>query len=794
MIGMLRRQSALLLLCMMLACCLRCTAEEHSSNESAVTVPGDRWLEVDLYWFDQSHLQDSVNTFWSRFTPLYRGVSGDKGVILNVGWTVAYIMEWSGNLQQRISLPLGTGQQPWVAETSSLPGSTEQRREEWKQRFANPVMVQKQGYGPWTYADLKRLAEMMRATAEEHGIHNFKVGSLVYAWDDAYGEVTPWAKRHPEAFTAFANSKGQARAGARRFFNPANTLHADPTPLGGLPHGLTEGMSVHAAFAAQWGSLSRAAGLDALMLRDSFGFPIPYKRRGPMGTLMPSHEAVQQATASVAALVSETKLANPHALLMMYSNAASAIGDWRSNGCDLEQIAREGYLDIFVDQTWAGAWNEVGVRQKDFWNSPTLGWSYQLAYTLMHGAMLAGTKVRHYPLVETFDAWESWDVLHTVPQRLRWGIWAYSHAAVITPDGLVMPQGSYISWANQGKRLLSASDVAFLSSNVNAAVRDAAQTKEVFGPTVVYSRSAMQWQIDHATKDSTIKEWIDEQTGSIIKWHVPILSATRIESLPRVNTGMAIVQTPSHMHPAELSGLQQMIDRGRPVALFGSFAGGIDPRLLSLAGLRQFQRGERLASIHTAQAGDLKGLAVRNVPSRFPVQEVLDTSLQAASASAQGMAKTIYSTDGFPELVLKDDAAQKLLLWDPPEFSVHPGERLLKILGGSPASYVLAAAAVNALERDAGLLHVRSVDAEQTGAAGAWMTSDGRIHLLFGNMEEGLRDDADHSRHFIVEAPAAWNNVAWRSVWSGASTPVTGGSIHVDLAPDQSILLESKAK
>ena len=766
--------------------------QRDSKSDASVQVPGDRWLEIDLYWFDRDHIEDSVRIFWDRFAPLFRGIAGDKGIILNVGWTVAYIMEWSGNLAQRISLPLGTGQQPWVPETSSLPGSTAQRLKEWKQRFANPVMVQKKGYGPWTYADLKQLAETMRATAEAHGIPSFKVGSLVYAWDDAYGEVTPWAKRHPEAFTMATHRDG--KPAGPRFFNPANTLHADPTPLGSMPRGIPQRMTVHAAFSAQWGSLSRAAGLDALMLRDSFGFPVPYTRRGPLGALMPSHQAIERATASVSALIRETKQANPAALVMMYSNAASAVADWRCNGCDLERIAREGFLDIFVDQTWAGAWNEVGVRPKDFWNSPTLGWTYQLAYTLVHGAILAGTKVRHYPLVETFDAWESWDVLHTVPHRLRWGIWAYSHAAVKTPDGLVLPHGTYMSWANQGKRLLSADDVEFLHININAAVRDAAQMKEVFGPTLVYSRSAMQWQIDHASSDSSIKEWIDEQAGSIMKWQVPILSATRIEWLPRIHTDTAIVQTPSHLLPAELSSLERRIDQGHPVALFGSFAGGISQQLLSLAGLHEFQRSEPKPSLHASQAGQLTGLPVRNVAENFPVRETLDTSPQNPIDPSAGAVKTIYSTNGSPQLLLIDTAKQKLLLWDPPEFSTHYDQPLLQIWGGSAAPYVLAAAAVNALQRAAGLIHVQLVDAQQTGTTGAWQTSDGTLHLLLGNLEEGLRDDADRSRHFTLELPEAWKNTAWHSIWSNASLPASGSGIHVDLAPDQSILLESATK
>lgn len=763
--------------------------EESPNSDASLPVPGDRWLEIDLYWFDLDHMQDSVHTFWNRFAPLYRGVAGEKGVILNVGWTVAYIMEWSGKLAQRISLPLGTGQQPWVPETSSLPGSTAQRLEEWKQRFANPVMVQKKGYGQWTYGHLKRLAERMRVAAEEHSIRDFKVGSLVYAWDNAYGEITPWAKYHPEAFTV-VNDR-EEKAFAPRFFNPANMLHADPRPLGGMPHGIKEGMSVHTAFAVQWSSLSRVVGLGALMLRDSFGFPVPYTRRGPLGELMPSHQAIESATASVSALVRETKQANPAALVMMYSNAASAVGDWRCNGCDLERIAKEGYLDIFVDQTWAGAWNEVGVRPKDFWNSPTLGWTYQLAYALVHGAILAGTKVRHYPLVETFDAWESWDVLHTVPQRLRWGIWAYSHAAVKTPDGLAVPHGTYISWANQGKRLLSAEDVDFLRSNINASVRDAANMKEVYGPTIVYSRSAMQWQIDHATRDSCIKEWIDEQAGSIMKWQVPILSATRIEWLSQVRTEAAIVQTPSHLVPAELDGLQRLVDQGHPVALLGSFSGAISPQLLSLAGLQDLEHSETMAKLHTAWAGDLSGLAVTDIAANFPVRETLGVRAQS-QYELLPPAKTLYSTDGTPELVLIETAKQKVLLWDPPEFSTQYDKPLLEIWGGSSAPYVLAAAAVNALQRGAGFIHVQSVNPEQTGWAGAWQTLDGRLHLLFGNLEEGLRDSADHTRHFTMELPEAWRDTKWHSLWNNGSFPTSGLRIHIELTPDQSVLLESK--
>jgi len=67
---------------------------------------------------------------------------------------------------------------------------------------------------------------------------------------------------------------------------------------------------------------------------------------------MPSPELIHRTTQTVSALVRETETANLKALVMMFSNAASAISDWRSNGVDLERVAKESYLDIFVEQTF----------------------------------------------------------------------------------------------------------------------------------------------------------------------------------------------------------------------------------------------------------------------------------------------------------------------------------------------------------------------------------------------------------------------------------------------------------
>ncbi|HEY1581295.1 MAG TPA: hypothetical protein VGF82_29865 [Terracidiphilus sp.] len=435
------------------------------------------------------------------------------------------------------------------------------------------------------------------------------------------------------------------------------------------------------------------------------------------------------------------------------------------------------------------------MRHDLFWNSPTLGWTYQLAYMLMHGAMLAKTKVRHYPLVETFDAWESWDVLHTVPQRLRWGIWAYSHSAVKTPHGIVMPQGSYISWANQGKRLLSDSDVQFLSTNLNAAVTDAAETKEVYGPTLVYSRSAMQWQADHAQPNKDVKEWIDEQAGSIIKWPVPVLSSTRIEWLGSIRADLAIVQTPAHLSPEEFAILRKRIDDGRPTAIFGSFAGGVDSRLLECVGLPRFTTTETKATVHQANQVQPYGLDIEHIPLKFPILEKLDTELDGATVMQNRAAQVIYETGGNPALLIEWNLSRELVLWDSPECSSGCCKPLREIWGGSAAPYTLAAASLNELLKDAGDLHTAIIDMDQTGTVAAWRTADGKLHLLAGNLEEGLREDADHCRHVSLVLPVAWRTLSWASVWDHRVLKVdSAGILQVELPPEGSLLLEATSQ
>jgi len=753
----------------------------HAAATAQPCLQTDRWLEIDLYWFKQQDQAASVNQFWQRFQPLFANLCGYRGVILNIGWTVGPVMEWSGSLDQRITLPTGSGESKWVDEHGMLTGTTAKRQKRAAERFASPIVVKRRGYDPWTYGDVKHLAAALKAEGARVGAPNFKVGILNYAWTNAYGEVAPWVKRHPEAFTKPVPPPEGSSFDAGSYFDPGARLHADATPLGGLPYGIPEGMPVHKAYAAQWGSMSHALGLDAIMFRDSFGMPVPYRRGGPWGPLAPSPDVIHKATADVAALVRETKQANPAALVMMYSNGASAISDWRSNGLDLEAIAAEGYLDIWVDQTWAGAWNEVGIRDHMFWNAPTKGWTYQLAYMLTHAAILANTKVRHYPLVETFDAWESWDVIHTAPEKLRWGIWAYSHAAVKTPKGLKFPAGTYISWANQGERLLSEADVRFLAHNINAAVADAQQTTDVMGPTLVYNRGAMQWQAEHATPDSQINGWIDEQLGSVAKWPIPILSSTRLEWLPKVHSNLFVIQTPVHVPAPETNAIARLVRAGQPVAFLGSAAGGIDPSLAGLAGIRgTFDAAP--VRVNPCRANNLAPNLIKAADTSF------NTFCYPQLVSASS-ARVIYEAGGIPQLTLDSTGGKQVAFWNPPDLRSIEGKSLSAIWGNTGAPYALAAGLFNDMLKSRPTVHATQVDQRQTVSLAVWRTASGNVRILTANLEEGLRDDADLSRHTALDVPASWGLMKWKDCWSGRAE--SGTVLPIDLSQASSMLLES---
>ena len=752
-----------LLIC--LFCCL-CV----SSSSGAVPIPADRWLEIDLYWFDKTNMNQSVDTFWNRFAPLFEGVDGEKGVILNVGWLMDYILEWNGDLNSILPLPEHMTSEKYTDYTP-LVGTTEQRMEAWKKRFAS-CKSSYVTYEKWTYGDLKKLVEYLRAEAARRGLPRMRVGTLVLGNAKIYGgKSSQWVSKHPQVF--FFNGRGH-------HFNVEAILDADAVRYGAFPDGISSGMPIYEFFGAQWGDLSRNLNLDALVLRDCMiGWGV-YHRAGPYGRNAPRNpELVERYSQANANLVKAVKLANPNVWIMGYSNGASAVADWRVNCFDLESIAKEGYLDAFIDQTWSGAWNEVGQRSETFWNSPALGWTPQLGNVLLHGAILADTKVKHYTLAETFDAWEPWDVIHAAPERLRWGIWAYLHAGVKTPSGLKFPAGTYISWANQGKQLLTAADVEFLAANISDAAEDARQTKEIFGPTLVYNRSAMEWQSRNAPNVS-IKEWIDEQAGVVMKFSVPILSVTRLEYMPHVKSDLFILQTPVHLAPKEKEAVWDLIRSGEPVAIWGSPAGGLDSEISKWVNLTSSNKNARQTVSDGIAKRVIQDFALTGgIPAEFPL------CLQWSENQAGPDAEVLYTVEGSPSLIRNHSNGMSVLVWDPCEYGTKRGS-LTKMLG-SVYPYSLVARELNQMLSAAHRLNVDLPDVIRPVMIHAWQMNNGSCRILVADTEEGIDDSAETNREVIVRLPSGWPST-FTELHGGPPLMVHGQKLDIQLPKSASRL------
>lgn len=756
---------------------------EHQIIKAASPLKTDRWLEIDLYWFEHSNMEKSVNEFWDRYYPLMEGVEGWKGVIMNVGWISDYLLEWHGDLKETISLPKNMRKWPWFKDEGQFSGNSVERIKLWEGRFSKADSYEVINYEAWTYADLKKLANLIRKVAfTKHGLAGIRVGTFLLGWESAYdGDKTIFAKKHPNAWWNNAP-------------NYLARLQADNTRYGAYPAGIPEETPFTEFFGKQWGHLSKAVGLDVIVLRDAYLGVGVYGRRGPYGRTAPADpEKVKSWSDATGDLIKQTKISNPDALVIGYSNAASAVADWRVNCFDLEAIAEEGYLDGWIDQTWAGAWNEVGQRPFGFWNNQLLGWTYELSYMLGHAAVLADTRVHHYFLTETFDAWESWDIIHNAEERLRWGIWAFSHASVKKPDGLRMPAGNYISWCNQGKKLLSEKDVKFLAETSNEATRDARETLKIFGPTLVYCRSAMEWQSLNKP-DKMIGEWIDEQAGTLMKWSVPILSITRSEYLPEVESDLFIFQTPVHLTGAEKMNISKILESGKPVAVFASPLGGLDKDISAIIGVSTSDTAVGATKYIGSTQYKTDGI-FHDLPNTFPVFQPF-----TKNKIIEGV-ETIYSVSSSPCLVKNQSGGKDLIFWNAPEFSdnliVDRGNYGLSLdqMLGSPTPYVLTARVINEAMKTIGLMHVDYIGQYQPVNLSMWQLKDGSYRVMAGNLEEGINHTSDQTVQATLNLSVSGNQskiTEIHEIWHGAKTIVGDNKLKISLEQAQTKLFVFK--
>ncbi len=250
-----------------------------------------------------------------------------------------------------------------------------------------------------------------------------------------YDLYSNWYDRHPELYPLDISPLPGPD------LDPRVPMHADSYRYVTRPDGIAEGEPFPEFFGAQWGAVAQYLGLDLIHLRDGMLGPMLYTRVGPYGSVASADPAENRSwTDAVKRLFRACKQAHPGGLVMAYSSGLSGTAEWLAGCVDLEDIVADGALDIFVDQTWGGAW-------QDWWDDTWKGWTFQLAYLLGHGAQIRGGNVgrsatggafggaacRQYNLIETWDGWEPWDTLHDTPGKLEWAIWAFAHACSAGP-------------------------------------------------------------------------------------------------------------------------------------------------------------------------------------------------------------------------------------------------------------------------------------------------------------------------------------------------------------------------
>lgn len=683
----------------------------------------DRWLEIDLDWFGPPPCRDKIAEFTRRVEPLWAGATGWRGVVLNVGWLADVVTEWTGDPAQ--ALPLRS------------------------RRYARLRRASYQDLRVFI-ADLKEAAAGRGAPGLQVGLLIAGLGNVVAPRDTGamYDLYSDWYDRHPELYPLdISDLPGPD-------LDPRVPLHADSYPYASRPGGVADGDSYGDLLGGQWGSVSRFLGLDLIHLRDGFWGPLLYSRRGPYGEKASADPAANQSwTSALTGLIRSVKEANPGALVMAYSSGIANTAEWRTGCIDIRQVVQDGALDIWIDQTWGGAW-------QDWWDDWWKGWTYQYANLLGHGVPLreanlarAGSPCRHYKLIETWDGWEPWDTIHRTPGKLLWGIWSFSHACVLTPDGPRVPEGSYISWMNDWDlELVSDADVGFLAGALDQAEASARDLAEPFGPVAVFDYESVA-AVHASSPRENVSEWTEDHLAMLLKWGTPVLAASTWANAPATAPEGYIAQVPAAIPGPVRQAAGQ--DGHGPLVAAGR-ADRLDPWLLDRAGLTLTGVRHPAGYRRDAPASqDLPAGDSVHLPDHEGVAAQPDTEIR-------------YAAKGVPLIA----GRSRCWAWQPPDLAA-PGNPLMpRSQLGTIAPYVEMA---RMLARDSAGIRTAQVPVELPVTVQAWRGT-AAVFVLAGNLESGWVGDSRTERVVIVQLPRARAGLRAGPVSAAVAAASAGGA------------------
>lgn len=381
------------------------------------------------------------------------------------------------------------------------------------------------GEDPWSYAQLQRLVQVIKEEAKTTlGREDFKVGFLMLGWSSIYYGLSPfWFRAHRESYRWGRQNRTEA---AWLFLDHGATLRPDEVAYASQPSGLPPGVKLYQHFAAQWKHVSEDMGFDAILLRDGMLGLSNYRHASP--------EWDDRCFEGLRSLLKEIKTQSPATITMGYSVAGSAMAELRCHSFDLRTLAQDGYLDVWITQSWGCNW----IEQKRLELTPAM----QVATLATHRALLEGTGVKHYPVYNLLDAFEylTCKSFQGRWQALRWEIWAYTHTVLRRywerqgtwslgeGSSYSMASGSYGAMFHIGQEMLEEESVNLFVHTLDAAVADARQCDEVGGyQLVVHDDLLRQWN-----KEGDLEyhgEHVDELAGLMLRAGLPVMCSSRVK-------------------------------------------------------------------------------------------------------------------------------------------------------------------------------------------------------------------------------------------------------------------------
>lgn len=648
------------------------------------------WLEMDLYWFQGGTVQEKTRELFDRLTPLWnRAPESRKGLCLCVGWLFDMVLEWNGDPDAVIPC------------------------------------CQAPTYEAWTYRRLRDLVAEVRREAQRRELSDFHVALILMGIEtqsfpesafEGWGGRTEqreekanydiegqWFCQHPEVYDErFDIFFFGARVRVPR--DERICTAANPT------------FGVY--FAEKLAAVTTYTGFGAVVLRDHI-FTKAYIRGHRKGRYMPPAHRDAWNDAMIE-MLGRVKSHSPDLVLIGYSSGTSSIEEWRSHGFDLERVARSGYLDLWITQTWASAWG-------DYWPAHSMGYTFQLMNALVHQAMLADTPCGHLFLIETFDAWEPWDSIHQYPSKVAWEIWAYSHATVRLPEGQSSRSaGCYISWMNRRQDLLPKQTLGYILDEMNAAAGDLACDPQPGGPCVVYSRPALESSLN-APADQSRGEEMDDWGAILLKFGTPILSITRSEWLPDIEADGLIYPLASDLPEREADYLRSFVAEGKPMLLMGD-ASRIDAELRTDLGIAvepetRFSTPPSNGMVHSdyAERAKTAGLTVNQ---------------RRRSLTDSPTLEPIVTAIGGP--VLARLTGTNAFVWETPEWGT-PFELHLSVQSiQSPQTYAFVADLFGEKGWGADALRWTNADWTKPICFLFWRYPSGENRVLVANLETGV--------------------------------------------------------